>query len=113
MAEAGTNVDITWMSGVYAPAGTPREIVTRLNREIARIMQTPETRAVLASMQAEAMARCRPRNSPRTSSARATASARSCAMRIFESIRLLVSSFPVKGKEFFRILIGTVELAIS
>jgi len=56
MAEAGTNVDITWMSGVYAPAGTPREIVTRLNREIARIMQTPETRAVLASMQAEAMA---------------------------------------------------------
>ena len=27
MSEAGTNVDITWMSGVYAPAGTPREIV--------------------------------------------------------------------------------------
>jgi tripartite-type tricarboxylate transporter receptor subunit TctC len=56
MAEAGTNVDITWMSGVYAPTGTPREIVTRLNREIARIMQTAETRAVLASMQAEAVA---------------------------------------------------------
>ena len=56
MAEAGTNVDITWLSGVYAPAGTPREIVTRLNREIARIMQTAETRAVLASMQAEAVA---------------------------------------------------------
>jgi tripartite-type tricarboxylate transporter receptor subunit TctC len=55
MAEAGTNVDITWMSGVYAPTGTPREIVTRLNREIARIMQTAETRAVLASMQAEAV----------------------------------------------------------
>jgi tripartite-type tricarboxylate transporter receptor subunit TctC len=53
MAEAGTNVDLIWMSGVYAPAGTPREIVMRLNREIARIMQTAETRAVLASMQAE------------------------------------------------------------
>ena len=53
MAEAGTNVDIIWLSGVYAPAGTPRAIVTRLNREIARIMQTPETRAVLASMAAE------------------------------------------------------------
>ena len=53
MAEAGTNVDIVWLSGVYAPAGTPRAIVTRLNREIARIMQTPETRAVLSSMAAE------------------------------------------------------------
>ena len=56
MAEAGTNVDITWLSGVYAPAGTPREIVARLNREIGRIMQTAETRAVLAGMQAEAVA---------------------------------------------------------
>ena len=56
MAEAGTNVDITWMSGVYAPAGTPREIVTRLNREIGRIMQTTETRALLATMAAEPVA---------------------------------------------------------
>ncbi len=53
MAEAGTNVDITWLSGVYAPAGTPREIVMRLNREISRIMHSAETKAVLASMQAE------------------------------------------------------------
>ena len=35
------------------PAGTPREIVTRLNREIGRIMQTPDTRTLLASMAAE------------------------------------------------------------
>jgi tripartite-type tricarboxylate transporter receptor subunit TctC len=53
MAEAGTNVDIVWMSGVYAPAGTPREIVNRLNREIGRIMQTAETRTLLAGMAAE------------------------------------------------------------
>lgn len=53
MIEAGTNMAITWMSGVYAPAGTPRELVARLNREIGRIMQTPETRALLASMAAE------------------------------------------------------------
>jgi tripartite-type tricarboxylate transporter receptor subunit TctC len=53
MTEAGTNVDITWMSGVYAPAGTPRDIVARLNREIGRIMQTPETRTLLATMAAE------------------------------------------------------------
>ena len=53
MVEAGTNVEITWMSGVYAPAGTPRAIVTRLNREIVRIMQTPETRTLLTAMAAE------------------------------------------------------------
>ena len=53
MAEAGTNVDIIWMSGVYAPSGTPRPIVDRLNREIGRIMQLPETRALLTSMAAE------------------------------------------------------------
>jgi tripartite-type tricarboxylate transporter receptor subunit TctC len=56
MAEAGTNVDITWMSGVYAPAGTPRDIVSRLNREIGRIMHTSDTRAMLTSMAAEAVA---------------------------------------------------------
>ena len=55
MGEAGTNVDLIWLSGVYAPAGTPREIITRLNREIGRIMQMPDTRAMLASMAAEAM----------------------------------------------------------
>ena len=53
MAEAGTNVDIVWLSGVYAPTGTPREIVMRLNREIGRIMQTADTRAMLAAMAAE------------------------------------------------------------
>ena len=56
MAEAGTDVNITWLSGVYAPAGTAREVVMRLNREISRIMQTAETKAMLASMQAEPVA---------------------------------------------------------
>ncbi len=55
MAEAGTNVDITWMSGVYAPTGTPREIVTRLNREIGQAMQSPETKTLLTAMAAEAI----------------------------------------------------------
>jgi tripartite-type tricarboxylate transporter receptor subunit TctC len=56
MIEAGTNLQIVWQSGVYAPAGTPREIVTRLNREVGRIMQLPETRAILAPMAAEVSA---------------------------------------------------------
>src|ERR1035437_1697400 len=45
MAEAGTNVSMDPVHGLYAPAGTPRGIVTRLNRELSRIMQTAEGRA--------------------------------------------------------------------
>jgi tripartite-type tricarboxylate transporter receptor subunit TctC len=37
-----------------APAGTPREIVTRLHREIGRIMQAADTRSMLTAMAAEA-----------------------------------------------------------
>jgi tripartite-type tricarboxylate transporter receptor subunit TctC len=55
MTEAGTSVELEWLSGVYAPAGTPPVILTRLNREIGRIMQTAETHAVLAAMAAEAL----------------------------------------------------------
>lgn len=53
MTEQGVKVDIVWLSGIYAAAGTPRAVVMRLNREIGRIMQTPEARAVLAPMAAE------------------------------------------------------------
>jgi tripartite-type tricarboxylate transporter receptor subunit TctC len=53
-------VSIVWLSGVYAPAGVPREIVIRLNREIARIMQTAEARAALANMAAEPVAALSP-----------------------------------------------------
>lgn len=52
MAESAIEVQDA-LFGVYAPAGTPRDIVLRLNREIGRIMQTPEARAVLASFAAE------------------------------------------------------------
>ena len=39
--------------GLFAPAGTPAEIVARLNRELARIMQAPESRVALSAMAAE------------------------------------------------------------
>lgn len=55
MVEAGTNVVITWTSGVYAPSGIPRDIVNRLNREIGHVMQAPETLARLTAMAAEVM----------------------------------------------------------
>ncbi len=55
-AEAGTEVNADTLVGVYAPARTPREIVDRLNREIVRIMQTPEARAALSQVAAEVVA---------------------------------------------------------
>ncbi len=53
LIESGVNVDLVWISGVYAPAGTPQPIVARLNREIARIMQSPDAKAQLDAMAAE------------------------------------------------------------
>ena len=53
LIESGVNVELVWISGVYAPAGTPRPIVTRLNTEIARIMQSPDAKAQLDAMAAE------------------------------------------------------------
>ena len=54
LIEAGTNVELAWLSGVYAPAGTPRAIVTRLNNEIGRIMRSPDAKAQLDAMASEA-----------------------------------------------------------
>ena len=48
MAELGyADVEaVTWV-GVYAPAGTPQEIVRKLNSEIARIIREPDIKAKL------------------------------------------------------------------
>jgi tripartite-type tricarboxylate transporter receptor subunit TctC len=53
LIESGVNVDLVWISGVYAPAGTPQPVVARLNKEIARIMQSPDAKAQLDAMAAE------------------------------------------------------------
>jgi tripartite-type tricarboxylate transporter receptor subunit TctC len=55
MAEAGADVDVDLWQGIYAPAATPREIITRLNREVSHIMQTSEVRAALAAIGGEAV----------------------------------------------------------
>ena len=40
--------------GVLAPAGTPREVVARLNSEIARFLRTPEAAKQLHAQGADA-----------------------------------------------------------
>jgi len=42
-------------TGVYLPAGTPREIVDRLNREIAKALETPAVQARFAQLGVEPM----------------------------------------------------------
>ena len=50
MEEAGVpNFDITSWQGYFAPAGTPKEIVNRLNAELRKIIDKPEVKAELAA----------------------------------------------------------------
>ena len=53
-AEAGlANYDVTTWYGILAPAGVPRPIVERLNREIVAIMNAPDMKAQLAKQGTE------------------------------------------------------------
>ncbi|MES1149985.1 MAG: tripartite tricarboxylate transporter substrate binding protein, partial [Bradyrhizobium guangdongense] len=51
MQEAGVpDFDITSWQGYFAPAGTPKEIVIRLNAEIRKIIEKPEIKEKLATL---------------------------------------------------------------
>jgi tripartite-type tricarboxylate transporter receptor subunit TctC len=51
MQEAGVpDFDITSWQGYFAPANTPKEIVTRLNAEIRKIVEKAEIKAQLATL---------------------------------------------------------------
>jgi tripartite-type tricarboxylate transporter receptor subunit TctC len=43
---AGAQVSIWY--GVVAPAGTPRDVIVRINREIVKVMQSPDVREKFA-----------------------------------------------------------------
>ncbi len=54
IAEAGlTGYDSTSWNAVFAPAGTPRDVVEKLNRELRAILESPETRKFFAEAGAE------------------------------------------------------------
>ena len=42
----------TWY-GVFAPAGTPKDIVVKLNAEIMKALQTPEVKTRIAGLAGE------------------------------------------------------------
>src|SRR5262245_38414579 len=57
LAEAGmVGFDADSWFGFYAPAGVPADILTRLNREINRALQTPAVRERITALGAEAVA---------------------------------------------------------
>jgi tripartite-type tricarboxylate transporter receptor subunit TctC len=54
ISEAGlTGYDSTSWNAIYVPAGTPKEIVDKLNRELNAILSSPETRKFFAEQGAE------------------------------------------------------------
>ncbi|MCY1246914.1 hypothetical protein D9M72_601900 [compost metagenome] len=54
LSESGlTGFDIATWFGLMAPAGTPTEIIAKLQKEIAAMLATPEMRAQLAAVGAE------------------------------------------------------------
>ncbi|PUE29434.1 hypothetical protein B9Z39_05040 [Limnohabitans sp. JirII-29] len=54
--EAGVKGFVTYAwSGLFAPAGTPREVVTRLNNEVVKLLKLPAIREQLAGQGAEAV----------------------------------------------------------
>ena len=55
LSEAGlTGYDSTSWNAIFAPAGTPKEVVDRLNREIRAILESPDTRRFFTEQGAEA-----------------------------------------------------------
>jgi tripartite-type tricarboxylate transporter receptor subunit TctC len=54
MIEAGVaDYDITGWAGLFAPAGTPKPIVNKLNQQTARIVQMPDFREKLLALGSE------------------------------------------------------------
>jgi tripartite-type tricarboxylate transporter receptor subunit TctC len=45
----GDVIGSAW-NGIAAPAGTPQDIVTKLNSEISKILETPETKERFAQL---------------------------------------------------------------
>ena len=48
MAETVPGVALDVWLGVFMPAGVPKDIVTKVNADIARVLQLPEVKANLA-----------------------------------------------------------------
>jgi tripartite-type tricarboxylate transporter receptor subunit TctC len=57
LAESGIKVDraLGSFGGIFAPPGTPKEIVARLNAETARVLQNPDFKTRMAAIEVETL----------------------------------------------------------
>ena len=57
LAESGIKVDrpLGSFGGIFAPPGTPKEIVARINAEAAHVLQNPDFKARLAAIEVETL----------------------------------------------------------
>jgi len=56
IAESGLpGFDYNLWVGMFAPAGTPADVVDKINADVAKVLQTPDARERLAALGAEAM----------------------------------------------------------
>lgn len=55
IADTYPAVAVVGWHGVWAPAGVPKDVVQRLNAEVARITQTPDVQKLIAEMGSEPM----------------------------------------------------------
>lgn len=54
VAESGlTDYEVTLWTGVFAPTGTPREVVARIERDISATVALPDTREALTRLGSE------------------------------------------------------------
>lgn len=53
MESGVTDYDLSGWNGLFAPAGTPRDVVEKLNAEITKIVQMPDVRAKFQDLGAE------------------------------------------------------------
>lgn len=51
----GSDFDADTVFGIYAPTGTPKDVIGRLNAEIGKAMQTPDLKARVAAIAAQEM----------------------------------------------------------
>ena len=55
LGETVQGVDAAVIAGIFAPANTPRNLIERLNAEIAKAVEAPRSREIFAANAAEAM----------------------------------------------------------
>lgn len=55
LGETVQGVDAAVIAGIFAPANTPRNLIERLNAEIAKAVEAPKSREIFAANAAEAM----------------------------------------------------------